>query len=241
MIQNIPYSFNKMAAYKQPSSPVSPIPTSDLIWFLDFSNGLTQPYSQITGTNNISSNTSIQTDSQLGYYLQCTKTTQSRNGIIWQDSQSYLNNYFNGTNDFSVSFWLRAPSWNSHTNNVVLGWKNTDRDTGLVIYRDGYSTKVNARLSLQYNFFTTTNAAENSDWNHWVFVRDSNGATWYCNGNVDNTESTFGDKSNVASQNFMIGYCPAWSCRAYFDVTKIRIYNRVLTSSEVEILYTNKA
>ena len=214
----------------------------DLIWYMDFSDGLHQIKSDLTGYNGATSDFQIQTDNQMGTYLQCTRVgTSNSYKVYWAGSKDYLNSLISNTAPFSVCFWLRAPNWTSYSNQVIMCCKTNDSGTGLVMYRDGgQGTKIDARLSYQNNFFTST-ATQNSNWVHWAFVRDSSGAKWYCNGVVDNTNSSYGSLSNTASQNFTIGYCAAWSCNAYFDVTKFRIYKRALTADQVANLYNKKA
>lgn len=236
MIYNIPCRSNPIPFYKAP-----PVVDPDLIWYVNFENGLYQPFSDTTGTNGDATRFQIMTDQQMGKYLKCTRTnTSNTQKVYWAGSKDYLNNILNSTAPFSVSFWLRAPNWNSYNQQVIICWKTNDSGTGLVMYRDGGNpSKLDARLSYQNNFFTSTNVA-NSSWVHWVFVRNSSGAIWYRNGTQDNTNSNYGSKVVTASENISIGYCAAWICNAYFDVTKYRIYKRALTSAEILNLYNNK-
>ena len=231
----------------RPEPQPQPQPDADLIWHMDFTSGLYQPYSQITGTNGDSNNFEIQTDNTMGSYLHCTKTgiEDISQAVYWSGSQSYINNYLTGTNDFSVSFWLKAPNWNDYGNNVVLCWKDDDYGTGAMFFADGSdSTKLNSRIETNWWFLTNTNV-QSSDWVHWVLVRDSSGARWYRNGVLDSSqddesgEQSPQEASNVASLDINIGKCNAWECNARFDVTKMRIYNKALTTAEIADLYTN--
>ena len=71
MIHNNSKKFLPIYRQTQPQ----PQPDADLIWHMDFTSGLYQPYSQITGTNGDSNNYVIQNDNTMGSYLHCTKTT----------------------------------------------------------------------------------------------------------------------------------------------------------------------
>lgn len=239
MTLNIPTRSNPMPYYIG-AAPIDP----DLIWYVNFENGLYQPFSDTTGTYNGGNYFTIDTDNTLGNYLKCTKNNSNNNyNIQWANSQTYLNQYMTGSNDFSVSFWLRAPNWTSYYNQVVLSWKYSDSYNGLVIYRDGGYSSINFRMkSSSQNFMSNANANVNGNntWNHWAFVRDSSGGKIYVNGSLDNSTNTYINISNVATHNINIGVHYSWSCNAYFDVTKYRIYKRALTSAEVLNLYNNK-
>ena len=207
---------------------------------MDFSNGYYQPYSKITGTATTDSVFSIETDQQLGAYLQCTSESAENHNVSWSGSMNYLNNIISGTAPFSVSFWLRAPRWDEIWQQVVLCWKYYDSDPGLVLYEDGNNTsKFDARLAEEHNFFTESNVNDNN-WVHWVFVRDAQGAKWYRNGVLDASNSSYGSYDNTASKDLNIGYCNSWGCNAYYDITKIRIYKRAIDENQIESLYKAK-
>ena len=120
----------------------------DLIWYMDFSNGLTEPITNVTGTNNATSYFQIQTDSTMGTYLQCTKTVNEKsNRVYWSGSKDYLNQFFETYSPFSLCFWMRAPQWGG--GECIISWRYNDNSTGLVAYADGGNTaKIDARISM---------------------------------------------------------------------------------------------
>lgn len=250
MIQTIPYTFNKMAVYSNiggSQPPVPPVPSGDpnLIWYMDFSNGLYQSYSQITGINQLPNDILISSSVQIGYYLQCNKgrgdDSNKYLGVYWPGSETYLNNILtNSTDPFSISFWLRSPYW-GQGQNTLISWRYDDNETGLVIFRDGSNDELDARLSYVNNFFSNTYGNVNNNWNHWVFVRDSSGGYWYYNGSLDAENDWYQNQSCTATDDIRIaGTYQWWDSQGHFDVTKIRIYNRALTSNEIFALYVNK-
>ena len=246
MIKSIPYSFNKMAPYKAPSNQIE-----NLIWYMDFSNGFYQPYSEISGKLNTDQQYyQILTNDDLGTYLHC--TSQGNGSLFWQGSKQYLTNYLTGTVPFSVSFWLRAPNWANYSSNGVLCWRN---GTGAAFYNDGFTNPytgqtcaghLNCRNGDNNWCFTNTRPDVNSNWNHWVYTRDSNGAIWYYNGTIDREvtgliydygyQVTPQEADVTPGRDLIIGN-NQWTSNAVFDVTKMRIYNRAITFDQVNVLY----
>lgn len=78
-----------------------------------------------------------------------------------------------------------------------------------------------------------------SEWNHWVFTKDANANTMtiYLNGQV---AATGGSKTRAIGipANGSIGGTVGGGEYQNMDVDDVRIYNRVLTSSEINSLYT---
>lgn len=171
-----------------------------------------------------------------GGFLHCNKTNgYSSNRIYWPDT---ANQYAYGTENFSISFWLRAPNWSSNYDGsqVILSKKTNDSETGFVLHRAYHEDKLLARLAYTNDLWsnsTTTNA----NWVHWCVVRENGIGYWYRNGVQDASGGMTG--SFNSSEPFNIGYHSqsGWQSNAQFDLKALRIYNRALTPSEVAALF----
>ena len=219
----------------------------DLIWYMDFSNGLIQPNSNIEGTKvgtNAGTYFNIQTDSTMGTYLHCTKNNTSYNTYVtWPGSKDYLNNLLENTNPLTLSYWMYSPNPFSVSHQSPFATINGDLQNGIynVLYKN--EQKLFFAISAKGEVNTLRTTVDWSVWNHWVFVKDSTGGHLYLNGNLIKTEAgqanaiaknnidiTIGIKYNSWNQNLL----------ANFDITKYRYYKRALTASEILALYTNK-
>jgi hypothetical protein len=126
--------------------------------------------------------------------------------------------------DFTVEFWLYSPvAWTSQPGSTgIVGQKANDSTNGWVIYRDGgYSDKLNARLSQQNNFPTTSTPTQNT-WEHWALVRNGTSLKWYKNGVVD-ASTTNSSAVTDSSGAFYVGYAQTWG--GYFNgyIDELRI------------------
>ena len=128
------------------------------------------------------------------------------------------------SSDFTVEFWLYSPvAWTSQPGSTgIVGQKVNDSSNGWVIYRDGgYPDKLNARLSQQNNFPTTSTPAQNT-WEHWALVRNGSTLKWYKNGVLDATTTNSSAVSD-SSGTFYVGYAQTWG--GYFNgyIDELRI------------------
>lgn len=236
MTLNIPCRSNPMPYYTE-QEPYDP----DLIWHIDFSNGLTETTSNITGVKygtNVDTYYNIQTDSVMGSYLKCTKNTNSYTSYVyWPGSKEYLNGKLLSSSPLTFSFWICGPSMYSYGIGFIFATRWSDNKGGLNVCDYARESKI---------FFQLMNPSNNqaleinnvgvsvnlSQWNHWVYVRDS--STWYLylNGNLVKTLSVTSQYSAVCGDNVGLGIdFPPWNVKspAYYDVTKFRLYNRILT------------
>lgn len=239
------------------NNDVPPIPTANLIWLMDFSNGLVQPYSQIQGTNNDASNIIISSDSYVGTYLHA-NNPMLYSSVSWTGSQQYLANLLASTDPFTISFWMKTYTyddggtdytWDELPDRAVINFRGGDTNPGVTIYGDNFdpgttNTKINCRTGYNYWTLTQTDAHFNQNWNHWTYTRDSNGGNWYLNGvlNYHTDQIDISYPGQVPPQQADVTpYSDMSIGMGIFDVTKYRIYNRALTSAQVNALYVNRA
>jgi hypothetical protein len=158
-----------------------------------------------------------------------TSTKKFGSSSLYFNGSSYLstpnNAAFNfDSSDFTVEFWLYSPvAWTSQPGSTgIVGQKAGDGTNGWVIYRDGGTpNKMNARLTQQNNFPTTSTPAQNT-WEHWALVRNGSTLKWYKNGVVDATTTNSSAVSD-SSGTFYVGYAQTWG--GYFNgyIEELRI------------------
>ncbi len=204
-------------------------PVSGLDFYAAFSTNMDDTVHALTGTTEYSEYFYIDTDAT-GGYLRCNKP--GGYGDVHYDNSGSLFAY--GTDDFTVSFWLRAPYWQDEAN-VLLAKKQNDGTNGFVIMRDYLQDKMDFRCGLANNFDTTAGVS-NAGWVHWCMVRRSGVGYWYRNGIENATGAMTGNATS--DQILRIGYHdqPGWDNYAVYDLKAVRIYNRGLSAGEVAAL-----
>lgn len=145
--------------------------------------------------------------------------------------------FFNG-GDFSVSAWVRVSSYaswsrimdfgnGSNNNNVIFALTNgtSGRPSG-VIYNGPNASNV----------LTAPNALPTNTWNHVVYTFAGGGATLYINGQQV-AQVVQPAPVNIARTINYIGRSN-WAADAYANarMDEFRIYNRLLTVSEIQAL-----
>ncbi len=236
---------------------ISSIPQKEyLIWDMDFSNGLVEPKSNLTGTNTASDLFAIQEDSTMGNYLHCTKTTQDDNKYVcWNGSKNYFNSIFSNptSNPITVSFWMYFTTPIKDPNGMFTT-RSYDNKTGILISMNdangaqNLSTNIYAILRNNSNgnaVVGITNKTGQQYANQWiqiVFVRDSTNGRMYINGTQIGSNTNMNSFNIAADIDIYIG--GGWTgwqgLFASFDVTKYKIWNKALTVEQIQTLYTNK-
>lgn len=211
------------------------LPLAGLDFYLPLSEGMNDT------VHNYAVDTSQDYDSEFtitsdttGGFLRCSKQYGSSSRIYWPDT---ANQYAYGTDDFAISFWLRAPDWSTNYDGsqIILNKKSDDSTTGMAFHRGYHSDNLSLRVAYQNDLFTTANVT-NSGWVHWCIVRENGVGYWYRNGVLNATGTMSG--SFTSSEPFNIGYHgqSGWESTALFDLKALRIYNRALTAAEVAAL-----
>ena len=146
------------------------------------------------------------------------------------DGADYAFLNFN-TGNFTISFWMKPTAWADGSSRGIIDKKSGDGANGWTIYNDGTQpTKINARLGLQNNFFST-NAVTTNVWQNWVFMRSGSSIYWYLNGALDNT----GTSSYLLNDTAIlgVGYSKTWGGYFQGSLSNIAIYDRALTNAEI--------
>lgn len=141
-----------------------------------------------------------------------------------------------GTGNFAVGFYLKSVKPWSDYNGIVLANVLADSGfTGFVFYKNRDSGKK----SMVVRFGTGTDIYSGSDvdtnWHHWLFMRDGDTVKLYKDGKVDATKAYSGTV-NAHEDLYIGGYYSNWSSftSAYFRLSNVRIYNRALTEAEIQ-------
>lgn len=141
-----------------------------------------------------------------------------------------------GTGNFAVGFYLKSVKPWSDYNGIILATALADSGfTGFVFYKNRDSGKK----SMVVRFGTGTDIYSGSDvdtnWHHWLFMRDGDTVKIYKDGKVDATKAYSGTV-NAHEDLYIGGYYSNWSSftSAYFRLSNVRIYNRALTEAEIQ-------
>lgn len=187
--------------------------------------------------------------------------TTGRNGVA---NSAY---YFNGTSSHislgvkpmlkpssaSISVWVKPHTFNSYTGgnaNCILLTKNPNNPGS---YMEAYSLYLTNRSgptkfmtisthqpTTNEKWFLSNQNTSLNQWTHLVLTFDYDSLKLYINGQLDN--KTYKGFNNVydALDSIMIGYSANTMNKNYFkgDMDELKMYNRVLTSSEVQNLYS---
>lgn len=207
------------------------IPTSGLDFYLPLDVNMTDMVNNLTVDTSYGENYFTLASDSTGGFLRCNKQNGGSARIFWPDS---ANLFAYGTDDLTVSFWLRAPDWVVNGNQIVFSKKGNDGTTGLVINSFPNGDYLVARLA--YNNDLGALDASNANWVNWCFVRTGGIGYWYRNG-ISSASGTL-NGSFTSNEPITIGYHGAggWTCVANFDLKAMRIYHRALTVQEVGML-----
>lgn len=141
-----------------------------------------------------------------------------------------------GTGNFAVGFYLKSVKPWSDYNGIILANVLADSGfTGFVFYKNRDSGKK----SMVVRFGTGTDIYSESDvdtnWHHWLFMRDGDTVKLYKDGKVDATKAYSGSV-NAHEDLYIGGYYSNWASftSAYFRLSNVRIYNRALTDAEIQ-------
>lgn len=213
------------------------IPVRGLEFYCPFEQNFTDIINNLSGTAS-TTYFKIQEDttSNIGKYLWCNVTYSSQSNTLHYDQSETLCQFQDG--DFTISFWVQAPSWNQPRDNVLFSKKGGDRADGLVIFRDGGQRQKAAARGGNNNpisIYTGSNF-ENPKWIHWCLIRQGQTVSWYKNGVLDSTIEISSTANCSSNQKIYFGWNTAWSTCAIYNLKAFRIYNRAITSKERTLL-----
>lgn len=156
-----------------------------------------------------------------------------QNSISYAETQEKMQF---GTGNFAVGFYLKSMKPWANYNGIILTNVLADSGfTGFVFYKNRDSGKK----SMVVRFGTGTDIYSESDvdtnWHHWLFMRDGDTVKLYKDGKVDATKAYSGT-INAHEDLYIGGYYSNWSSftSAYFRLSNVRIYNRALTDAEIK-------
>ncbi|MFW5442938.1 MAG: DUF6701 domain-containing protein [Methylococcaceae bacterium] len=158
-----------------------------------------------------------------------------------------------GLDDLSFSVWIKT-GISSPEQTIIQALGNDTNDNELQIYINGSSTVILKLRDNEENLSATT--LTNNTWHHLVITRQSDTVCLYVDGSqtdCDNGASTgtlsvsysnsvvIGQEqdSTRSSANLNSGFDSTQSFKGYLD--ELKIYNSALSSSQVQVLYTDEA
>ncbi|BAQ94166.1 putative lectin [uncultured phage_MedDCM-OCT-S35-C6] len=225
---------------------------SDSIFMVDGASSINDTVNSISGTTNDISNTggtphsSSAQQKWSGY-----NTLDTSSGTVKYDG---LENYWNGSGDYTIDFWHRKDGDPSNRNRF-WSWDNNSYqvlftygiDYGSSADFNGYS--VNGSTGYEYPVTGTfTYTTLNSDWKHFRYVRSGSTHYYYFNGTLvgSRAQSDFGaDSSTISNNDFRIsGRRTSGSAGGeFFDAfyTDLIITPRALSTGASYTLPTEKA
>lgn len=161
-------------------------------------------------------------------------------GIV---SQAYL---FNGTSDYvevpqghnlltpdsTISMWIYSTSWTNQAFESLIGSRQVGND-GVMFF-----TSTNGAFSCDWgsNRWSTGYIIPLNQWIHLAVTRDSLGRKLYVNGTLFNSTTAAGGPI-TADTVLQIGNVPGSSYYFQGKMDDVRIYNRALSSGEINTLY----
>ena len=191
-----------------------------------------------------------------GYHMTITNATYNSGGYFnFDGTGDYMQNndlagYFNKRNEFAVSVWFKSSHTGSSGQAIWSFSDNTAGSTECVCQLRSNQiqcyNRINGSHSAGPNFYAGSGMGNNA-WHHVVYQGDSTGTKIY----IDNTEITnrnFDDSTNSSDvvsfegmNRFSIGGNDDSSSglEANFNgqISKLRVYNRTLTTNEIETIF----
>lgn len=151
------------------------------------------------------------------------------------------------TQDRTVSIWYKIDDWSNH--NTLMGYGGGVCGTSFfaVLNPSGIQEFHTASHCNVNDAFTPNGYSENSNWNNWIITSDGTKTTYYLNGIKTYDTSVIYYGTDVIGKDFAFGSMSAhWGIAPYADqnvsylkgsLDDIAIYNRVLSSNEIQQLY----
>jgi hypothetical protein len=179
---------------------------------------------------------------------------ENNDGILTSatfSSNSTLGKVKNALSFDGVDDRIRADSSNfgMAKNFTVMAWVfDSDSDVGNIISNGSpwdyrmyihSSNKLYAQVSLDdtsSGYFSSNGTIPSEEWAHVAFMFDGSTIKIYINGSLDKSSSHVGE---VQTPNNNTVYLGTYGSGEYFqgNIDDARIYNRVLTSSEIQAIY----
>jgi hypothetical protein len=137
---------------------------------------------------------------------------------------SQINTPFPASNQFAYSFWIRAPGL---TSGSIISW-----GASRFCARNG--TAMNCTVDGNTTGAASASAVWDGLWHHIVFVNDGNTQQIYKDGVLAGTAT---ETLVTGAASIRIGNRPSSSSFLQADIDDVRIYGRLLSSTEALMLY----
>lgn len=155
-----------------------------------------------------------------------------QNSISYAETQEKMQF---GTGNFAVGFYLKSMKPWANYNGIILTNVLADSGfTGFVFYKNRDSGKKSMVVRFDGGDLYSDSDVD-TNWHHWLFMRDGDTVKLYKDGKVDATKAYSGTV-NAHEDLYIGGYYSNWSSftSAYFRLSNVRIYNRALTDAEIQ-------
>ena len=143
------------------------------------------------------------------------------------------------SNNHSISFWYKS----SESYFQMLFQRDNGSNSGNIEFRPSDNTILCESRSNNYwnNKFATGIDIDDGEWHHYCFVFSSSNSKLYVDGDLTDTQSENTDASDFkyfvfggyGKITYTYGECPTGV------MDEVRVYSRILTSTEIEDLYDN--
>lgn len=205
--------------------------SAGLLQYYDFEDGFDDQSSSGLDFTSVGSPTLVESGDDLAYF--------SNQNALSLDGSSYLDSgvsSMNNLTEFSVSVWFRGTEENVSGIRDLVGQNDlveisfwSPNTLGLWHSATSAQTNVNA------DFY-------NGDWYHFVVTYDNGNVEVFLNGQSEASSSNTPNPANyTSSYDFRIGDGVSSPSGRTFtgEIDEVRVYDRVLTSEEIGILYAN--
>lgn len=137
---------------------------------------------------------------------------------------------------FSISGWAKFESTGTQH---IYSESNLNQDDEFILFRQESGPTFVFRYGEEGTFFDISTPINTGEWYHFVGTVDSNASRLYVNGSLETTGSGT-TQSPTGFNNTDIGRIERQAgASGYMDgtISDVRVYNRALTSSEIQTLY----
>lgn len=153
--------------------------------------------------------------------------------------------FFGNMNRFSVSFWARWDSLNSWSRIVDFGSSRGNNGAVLIANnngRDDLTAEIRNSTGQSLGKCTASNNITVGDLDHWTITWANGSQRIYKNGELLKSCSYTGSWQDINEPNKYFGRSN-WGSDGNFSgiIEHIRVYNKILTSSEINSLYQGES
>ncbi len=211
---------------------------------VDLQKGLVGYWPFNGSTNDESGNLGNGTNSGVSYASDRNYNSDKAGNFNGKSKITYSSSTFNYLSSLSISVWIKPNLWNNSSSSGIVSKKQPDTDNGFVVYDDGTNASLlNFRMKGNKgtaNYLFSKSNVDVGIFQYWTITYDSDKGIVkiYKNGQLDKSYSSIyvGNMSN--NYQFHIGFAEPWG--GYFNgiIDDLRIYDRPLSESEIQALYT---